>query len=467
MHYHAWCFMPTALSAFAIFTLIYINNGWAITYIERCTLIEFPHTEDDIAGYLARVLRAELRVENGSYFFKIRGIAQDREFSLNQVNIQAITASIRSKYLNDETALFSDTSFEIIVREENPFPARRIRDDVINVSDNESGITYEVSPASDEYLIWMIATASIKGTLRDLGFGMFPPRMRIERLLAEEGDEPLDALDLLRAVSIRLITLKVISTSKQSLRRFLSATYSFLFHLAYNIDIALVPQRFFDEFSRRGRISRIRRSTTDELDPPRRTYNEDLVNHYVLAISTDSPTVQFLSHYHVLEHFFESVFNDDLIEQIKTSITQPGFSYKRKKDIGQLISTIKKSLQIRSETITFSEPEALRLSLTKFLDISQLVARLEEYEPTLIDYYANTEVPFSKGATVALRSGESESIIRNLTRRIYATRNSLVHSKDGDKAQYTPFKDERALLMEVPLMRFVSEMVILAVSEVV
>jgi len=205
----------------------------------------------------------------------------------------------------------------------------------------------------------------------------------------------------------------------------------------------------------------------EELDPPRRTYNEDLVNHYILAISTDSPTVQFLSHYHVLEYFFESIFNDDLIEQIKTSITQPGFSYKRKKDVNHLISTIKKSLQIRSETITFSEAEALHLSLSKFVDIAQLITRLEEYDLSLIDYYANTEVPFSKGVTIAFRSSDQACVIRELARRIYATRNSLVHSKDGDKARYTPFKDERALVMEVPLLRFISEMVILSVSEIV
>lgn len=107
----------------------------------------------------------------------------------------------------------------------------------------------------------------------------------------------------------------------------------------------------------------MRRSRAEELDPPRRTYNEDLVSHYILAISTDSPTVQYLSFYHVLEHFFESVFNDDLVDQIKSALTQPGFSYKRKKDVSQLIATIKKNLQIRSETITFSEIDALRLSL--------------------------------------------------------------------------------------------------------
>lgn len=264
-------------------------------------------------------------------------------------------ASIKVKDLNDETALYTDTSFEIIVNEEGPIPARRIRDDVIRVSDNESTITYEVSPPSDEYLLWLIATASTMGTLRGLGFGMLAPRIRLSRLLADEQEAQFDALGVLRLLA-RAITLKLSSTSKLGIRRFQSATYSFLFHLAYNLDIALVPQRFFEEVSRRGRITRMRRSTTEELDPPRRTYNEDLVNHYILAISTDSPTVQFLSHYHVLEYFFESVFDDDLIEQIKTSITQPGFSYKCKKDVNHLISTIKKSLQIRSETITLAKP---------------------------------------------------------------------------------------------------------------
>ena len=430
-------------------------------------MIDFSHTADDLVGHLARALRADVRSSEAGYFFKIRGLDADREFPLTRQGLEALSTSIQAMDLGDETALYTDTSFEIIVSDESPFPGRRIREDAIRVIDNESTITYEISAASNEYWLWLIATASSsQGLLRDLGIGISPLRLRWERLSAEEREKEYDALDLLRLTSPRPITLKLTSTTKLNLRRFQTATYSFLFHLAYNLDIALVPQRFLEEVSRRGRISRMRRNTTEDLDPPRRTYNEDIVNHYLLAISTDSPTVQFLSHYHVLEHFFESVFNDDLIEQIKTAITQPGFSYKRKKDITQLITTIKRNLQIRSETITFSEVDALRLTLAKFIDVTQLLARLEEYDPTIIDYYASSEVPFSNGATVALRSGEIDRIIRELTRRIYATRNALVHSKESDKARYTPFKDERALIKELPLMRFLSEMVILANSEI-
>jgi hypothetical protein len=429
-------------------------------------LPSFPHTADDVVGHLSRIFRGDVRIDDDTIFFKVKNLEVDIEFPLQKARLQSLLTLIAAKEISDETGLYSETIYEIIVSEEGRYPSFRMRDDYIRVSDAESGMTYEVSPASDEYLLWLVCTASTKGSLRDLGFGTVINRHRLSRELGAEPQPMLSVFDVLRLMLIRTVTLKLVSSTKQSLRRFQTATYSFLFHLAYNLDLALVPQRFLEEVSRRGRISRIRRSTPDELDPPRRSYNEDLVNHYILATSTDSPTIQFLSYYHVLEHFFESVFNDDLVEQIKTSITQPGFSYKRKKDVGQLINTIKKSLQIRSETITFSESEALRLSLVKFIDITQLVNKLDEYDPALVDYYASNEVPFSKGATVALRSGDSDRIAKDLTRRIYATRNSLVHSKDGDKARYIPFKDERSLVSEVPLMRFISEMVILAVSEI-
>lgn len=168
----------------------------------------------------------------------------------------------------------------------------------------------------------------------------------------------------------------------------------------------------------------------------------------------------------MLEHFFESVFNDDLIESVRSSITDPGFSYKRKKDIGQLINSIKRALQIRSETITFSEVEALRLCIVKFVDLNELKQKLEAYDDTLIEFYRVNKVDFSAGVEVDFDSTDIEQVYKSLTKRIYSTRNALAHSKDGEKSKYTPFKDDRSLVKEVPLMRFISEMVILKESTV-
>lgn len=261
-------------------------------------------------------------------------------------------------------------------------------------------------------------------------------------------------------------SLKLSSPTSTPVERFKGYTASFLFHIAYNLDLAYVPQRFFEEITRRGRISRMRRTRPDDLDAPRRAYNDDLVNQYVLAISTDSPTVQFLSHYHVIEHYFESVYNDDLLEQVKMEMTRPDFSYKRKRDIARLVKTIKKSLQVRLETISFSEGDALQLCLARFVDVGELVKRLEDYSTDHLEYYEGNQVPFSKGTKVAFSSGSDERICADLAKRIYATRCSLVHNKDGDKARYTPFRDEKALVKEIPLLRFIAEMVIIANSTV-
>lgn len=416
---------------------------------------------DDVVPKLGHLLRAETRWESGVFYFKLGGELTN-ELSLAESSLRSTLDNIRTRELHAETAHYTDTYYEIFVSEQSsvPFgPSPLMRDRTIAVEDKETGFAYELSPVSDEYLIWLIAIAPTTAFLRDIGVARLSPRTILERT---------DALDYLRSISSsRLRTLKISSSTKQSLRRFQAASTSFAFQIAYNLDLAIVPQRFWEEISRRGRIMRIRRSNVAELDPPRRTYNDELVSHYILAVSTDNPTVQYLAFYHIIEFFFEAIFNDELIEQIKAAITQPSFSYKRKKDIGQLIGTIKKALQIRSETITFSESEALRLCLARFVNVSELVKRLEQYDVSLVEYYVSTEVPFSNGSRIAFRSGETERIIKELARRIYSTRNALVHSKDGDKSRYTPFRDERALVMEIPLMRFIGESIVLVDSQIV
>lgn len=377
--------------------------------------------------------------------------------------VDALSTKLAELGINEETALYNDNTYEIIVREESVGPMRRIRDDKIEVRNDENGLHYELSPASNAYLIWLLNEIKQKLSPRDfrLGFYYTP---RIDRYLGEESEANL--IEFIRLTSVRFMTLKISSDKKQTPLQYSKLTHAFLFHIGYNLDIALVPQRLLEEIARRGRITRMRRSRAEEIDPPRRTYNEDLVQHYLLAVSTDNPVIEYLSYYHILEHFYESVFNDDLLESVKNQITDPGFSYKRKKDIGQLVNTIKRSLQFRSETITFSESEALRLCLKKYVVMQELTSKLAQYDETILDYYKTTKVEFSGGVEVNLLSTDEEAAIKALSKRIYATRNALVHSKDGDKSKYTPFKDDRVLVKEVPLMRFISEMVILSESVV-
>jgi len=419
--------------------------------------------ENEIIELLVEYCRGEaIEIDTG---YRIDFLRREENLSVFITNeeIQDIKTGILSLEVNDETALLDSYNYEVIVREESTSPVRRLREDEINICNEEDGIKYNLSLASRTYLIWLLNEIRTKLSLRDFRF-RYPGGARLDRLFDE--NENVSVFDYIQSTSFKLLTLKINTEKKTNPLAFTKLTHSFLFHLGYNLDLAIVPQRLLEELTRSGRITRMRRSRIEELDPPRRIYNETLVQHYLLAVSTDNPVIEYLSYYHILEHFFESVFNDDLLDSIKTTITNPNFSYKRKKDIQSLVNSIKKSLQIKSETITFSELEALRLCLIEFVDISDLVDKLNEYDDSLLDFYRTNKVEFAGGLEVTLEGTDQDLIFKHLSKRVYTTRNALVHSKDSDTSNYTPFKDDRQLVKEVPLIRFVAEMAIIFSSKI-
>lgn len=83
-------------------------------------MIEFSHTEDQIIEYIARLMHAEVRSDDSTYFFTVQTSDTKKEFPFARHTLQNILASIVTKDLSDGTGLYSDTSFEIIVYEEKP-----------------------------------------------------------------------------------------------------------------------------------------------------------------------------------------------------------------------------------------------------------------------------------------------------------------------------------------------------------
>jgi hypothetical protein len=426
--------------------------------------MEFDYTQEDLLSFIARTVRADQAEEDQVCIFTIPGHERTFKGAVSREKISNIIEWLNSSDIVDETGIYNETYFEIIILEEGGFTGRRVRDG-FKIEGN--GISYEVGPTSDEYLLWLIANACTQNSYRHIGLGMFfaPHRLDIiHRQLESNEYGHYDILDIIRRLSSRLVTLKIKTDIKSSIHFFQKAMHSFAFHVAFNLDLALVPQRYFEDIIRRGRIERMRRSRFEDLDPPRRHYNENLVNHYILAISADDASVQYLSYYHILENFFEKVFQEELIQNVTNKITDPSFSYKRSRDIEVLINLIKVNIQIRSETVSFNEKNALQLTLKKFVNLRDLQNKIDEYDGTLQSFYQLNDVPFSHGNSIPFTDSDETKIIREMSERIYKTRNALVHSKEGEKARYTPFKDERALMREIPLMRFVAEMVILGTS---
>jgi hypothetical protein len=274
-----------------------------------------------------------------------------------------------------------------------------------------------------------------------------------------------DALELYAAVRPYFMTVRVESEKPLAMDRLRDLTSAYLFHISYNLDVALVPQRHLDELIRHQLIRSHRRARPEDIEPPQRVYIEDTVYHYQMGVSADNPVLEYLSFYHIAEHFFRDVFNRDLITRVRKQITGPQFSSRRDGDIKNLVKTVKRELKFQHDDEGFGEERALELTLTEYVDIDSLRQDVSAYDSELLHYYKTEEVSFSKGRQVDIDSNDPHAIRKALAHRIYQTRNAIVHSKaDLEKPRYKPFQHERMLVKEVPLLRLIAEQIIVASS---
>ena len=131
--------------------------------------------------------------------------------------LERVAERINSLEVNDQTALYDDNSYEIIVREESSGPMRRFRGEKVKVENQENGINYELSPASDEYLVWLLHQLKQNLSERDVRFNI-TSWFGISEHLDREKETCL--LDFVRLVSMRFLTLKISSIKKVTPNQF-------------------------------------------------------------------------------------------------------------------------------------------------------------------------------------------------------------------------------------------------------
>jgi hypothetical protein len=417
-------------------------------------------TIDDLKGFIINIYRAEIIDEtNDRVVFNIynRNVELDKSiFNDSITNLASLS--------QEETELFSQKSYEILVRDASRIIFGRDREHCIE--DTVNGLTYSYGKPSNQYLIYFIDKLLIND-----GFNnnrRFFDAQRIRRNPRLFGDEQqlelfnIPVFDVLRESIMRLETLRIDSINPTKKAQFEQFSYSYIFSLSYNVSRTIYPIRFFDEFLSSTHVGRFRRASIEEMEPPKRLYINDLILFYQKGISSDSLDHQYLSFFHILEHFFEKIYNEDLINNIRGELTKPGFSYKKKNDIEKLVNIVQKRIKYKNEELQINEIEALELTLTKYIDnIPEIRNELNSISEELIEYYKTNEVSFSKGNRVNFDIENNDEIFKNLSKRIYYTRNSIVHSKETEKEKYVPFRDDKVLIPEIHLMRTLAERIII------
>lgn len=187
-----------------------------------------------------------------------------------------------------------------------------------------------------------------------------------------------------------------------------------------------------------------------------------MTTYYYQGVSTDIPFTQYLAFYHVAEFFFQTIAEQDAFQEIEEYITRPSFSPYKKEDIRAFYNRIKKKMREQKEDGLWDEKTGLLLCLKKYVkDLDTLQSTIAEIDPTAIEYYKTEQVSFASDGVKINFADSQEAVYANIRNRIYAVRNAIVHSKEGERLRYEPFRHDKELLREIPLIRAVAEEIII------
>ena len=276
-------------------------------------------SSEDIVQSIAEVLRRQPSVNNdGAYIFEY---FRHQLPPLESDKVSSMAEAITSFDEGLDGSLMTKTSYEVAVQSSRTVPSRAWREEM-SLDDSHSGISYRLGPPSDAYAVYacLRILESIDHRQRPMIFRQSViMRDRIAR------GEVSSVLDVVKSM-LRARTLTITSDLQRPSTGWKQYADAFFFHVGYNLDLPLMPDRNWAELLRPAKISGMRRSEHAELDAPRRHYVPDLVYHYQLGLSAESPMLEYISYYHVAEHWFENIYQDDLVEQIQLAITSPSFS---------------------------------------------------------------------------------------------------------------------------------------------
>ena len=429
-------------------------------------MLSFKDTKD----FLCKILNGTPSTENDDY-----NIIYDLQ---HRISLSSSTPTVPNTILDSDlrtlyekistydlqdAALYNNNYYEIALDVDSYFLRRNESFDIL--TDSTNGITYELGLLSPEYSLYLISLLGEKRSESIENRRMFPID-RFKRPLyyhLTDEEKTLTLNDLLPKL-LREFSLKITSTSYCTFNQFHTLSTSYCFEFMLKTQISLIEYKDMQSILIRPRLLRNHIESFQLDKAPLRIYNEDVVDYYKMAISSNDPYNKYISFYHVLEYYYDEVFKTNLIRDLKDKLTHPDFSYKKDEKIYELAQFVKNRWKADLEGGQGDELESLKYVIAEYVSIDDLKTRINSYDASSLTYYQTTKVSFCDAPT--LPWNDASSIITVLAKRIYYTRNSLIHSKSGKNNQrYKPFRNEAQLNKELPLIQSIAELVIISASK--
>lgn len=355
----------------------------------------------------------------------------DSKLNISNKKYYEIPISIKSKY--------------IFIKFQDP-------QKVIKLENSRQEIEYEIGRPSLMFFIQMI----IRNIKPNPGVFFDVDRFLVEKSSAEEQN----ILEFFKILYSDWITLKISTKNNYNNDEFSKISNSFIFDINYNKDAGIDIKNNFNKIYKKKFLNENIEDNEIAFD---KIYIEDLVKKYNIARIADDPFIEYLCYYQILEYFYESSYRKHCVEHICNNLTPQDFSVNDNKDILELINKIENIKNKEKLKKYNNEFEKLKLVLKYFIDIKDLINKLNTIDSDLLDNYKKS-VSFSKGQSIDF-SNKPEKIYKDIADRIYKTRNSLVHYNESDEKIYNSFENVEELSKEIPLIRILAEEVILKNSK--
>jgi len=409
-------------------------------------------------------------IDDSDLVLTIRGLHYSEpktEFILKNDELKEIFEKVNSAQIHG-LELLVEHKYEVAVEIDRPiihtmeFPQVSL--------DKENNIEYQIGLCSVEYCVFLLITLIEKSKQQNKKRVILPTKFRrgYPYQIDNENDEKeLDWKDILIR-NMREFSIKIITPNYSSLEKNRKRKEAYVFEFIYKTEQVVGEYADIEDILPTLEMGRrMADSVPNTIETiPRREYISDVVDYYRLAFSSADPYIKYISFYHIMEYFYDEVYKRKIVADLINKITHPDFSYKDEEKVYEIATFVKNRMHMNDESGQGDELESLKYVLKEYVDIEQLKNKLNSIDQDSIMFYQSNKVAFCKAPTIPWN--DSEGVYNQIARRIYYTRNSLIHSKSGkNRERYKPYKDEKELQKEIPLVRVIAEMIIINSSKIV
>ena len=396
--------------------------------------------------------------------FRVR--QETRQITILNSDLVELYNKVFSMNTND-LELYSEDGYEVAINMN--YYLMRHQEFPFKAEDEINGISYEIGYPTAEYSLYLLMLVKDAMNQQEGRNNRIPPmRLRrsigLDRVFNNEEENTLETV-LHKIIGECSLKIKNINESYKSLDTFRKMKTSFLFEFMYKTGNSVIEFLDILDIYPMNNVMRSRIAETQIDAPPLRKYSEDVVDYYKQALASNDPYIKYISFYHVMEYFYDEVFKRKMVTDLKNKITHPDFSYKNEDKIYEIAMFVKNRLRMNDETGHGNELESLKYVLNEYVSIDALKTRINRIDLNALNYYQNNKVAFCNAPVISW--SDSQGAFTQIAKRIYFTRNSLVHSKSGkNKERYHPYQDEKQLQLESPLVKAVAEAIIINSSEI-